>query len=174
MFGYSGLHYLRRIAAHLNIRGALPEPGGEDVPEDRVLKEYYALAGASGRSFFDRLFGRKSIVRDYDHLILHSDAEGYYVPQDFREVLFPPDRLGTPGGMLGSSHRLLEETTRLARAVELPLDTDPEADEVWEAAETQGEGDLLWQRFGVESFTCLRLYNAARCSIDHSAVIVFT
>ena len=26
MYGYSGLHYLRRIAAHLDLRGALPAP----------------------------------------------------------------------------------------------------------------------------------------------------
>jgi hypothetical protein len=31
MFGYSGIHYLRRIAAHLNLRGSLPETSGESA-----------------------------------------------------------------------------------------------------------------------------------------------
>jgi len=88
-------------------------------------------------------------------------------------VLFPPEELEIPGGMIGSSPRLLDETRRLAQAIELPLDMDPEADELWKAAETQGEGDALWQRYGVESFTCLRLYHAARHSIEHSAALVF-
>jgi hypothetical protein len=174
MYGYSGLHYLQRIAAHLNLRNSLPEPGGPDASRDPVVEEYCRLLGAEKNSFFGRLFRKKKIERQYDHLIFHSDAEGFYLPQDFREVLFPPEKLKIPGCMVGSSHRLLQETATLARAIELPLDMDPEAEAVWKAAETPGEGDLLWQQYGVESFICLRLYRAAKLSIKHSAVIVFT
>lgn len=161
MFGYSGLHYLRRIAAHLELRGKLPEPGDRDASKDPVLENYFDLVNSSRK-------------RGYDHLIYHSDAEGFYLPQQFDTVRFPPEELKIPGGMLGSSPQLLAEMKRLAQALQLPLDLDPEAEEVWEAADSQGEGDLMWQRYGVESFICLRLFHAAQHSIANSALIVFT
>ncbi len=37
MLGYSGLHYLRRIAAHLAAGRVLPPPGDDDAPEDPLL-----------------------------------------------------------------------------------------------------------------------------------------
>jgi hypothetical protein len=174
MFGYSGLHYLRRLAAHLNIRGKLPEPGDGEASKDPVLEEYYGMVEKSGGSLFGRMFGKKPKEREYAHLIFHSDAEGFYVPQDFREVLFSDENLKIPGGMIGSSQRLLKEMEKLARAIDLPLELDPEAEEIWEAADSQGEGEKTWQRYGVESFTCLRLYHGAKHSVAHSAVIVFT
>jgi hypothetical protein len=174
MYGYAGLHYLQRIAAHLNIRGSLPEPGGPDAPKDPIIDKYCRLLHAKTDSFFGRLLGKKNVERQYDHLIFHSDSEGFYLPQDFKEVLFPPNELEIPGCMVGSSYRLLQETCQLARAIELPLDMDPEAAEVWKAIELPDNGDLLWKRYGVESFTCLRLYRGAKCSIEHSAMLVFT
>lgn len=173
MFGYSGLHYLRRFAAHLNMRGRLPEPGDEDAFKDAVLESYSALFDAPAPSLVGRLFGKKPVSRAYDHLILHSDAEGFYLPQDFPEVLFPPESLAIPGGMIGSSHRLLAEVERLAASLELPLNLDPEDEEVWNAAGAQAESETRWKRYGVESFTCIRLYQAAKHSIEHSAAIVF-
>lgn len=173
MYGYSGLHYLRRLAAHLNIRGTLPEPGGQDAAKDPVLESYIGLFNAPAPSLVDRLFGKKAVSREYDHLIIHSDAEGFYLPQDFPNVLIPPESLAIPGGMIGSSHRLLAEIESLAAALELPLTLDPEDDEVWNAADDQGEAATGWKRYGVESFTCIRLYRAAKHSIEHSAAIVF-
>jgi hypothetical protein len=173
MWGYSGLHYLRRIAAHLDLCGNLPEPGDKDASRDAIVQEYYAPLEKPSSSLFRRLFGKKQVPRTYDHLMLHSDAEGYYLPRDFAHVLFPPSNYDIPGGMVGSSHRLLTETRQLAKALRLPLDMDPEDDEIWKAADSQGEGDLVWKRYGVESFTCLRLYHAAMHFINHSSVIVF-
>lgn len=173
MHGYSGLHYLRRFAAHLNLTGSRPEPGDQDASKDPVLERYYSLLNAPARSVIGRMFGRKTVSRRYDHLIYHSDAEGYYIPQDFPDVLFPPESLAIPGGMIGSSHRLLAEIEHLATALELPLTLDPEDEEVWNAADAQGESETLWKRYGVESFTCVRLYQAAKHSIEHSAAIVF-
>ena len=174
MFGYSGLHYLRRIAAHLNLRQKLPTPGDENASQDAVLQEYFGLLAKPKGSFLNRLLSSHKTLREYDHLILHSDAEGFYVPQDFESVLFPSEHLKIPGGMVGSSQRLLTETTKLAQALGLPLDLEPESEEVWEAAESQGTGETLWQRYGIESYTCLRLYHAAKHSVANSAVIVFT
>src|ERR1035438_8868305 len=126
MYGYSGLHYLRRIAAHLDLRGILPPPGEEDASEDEIMAEYYRLADQASPGFFGRLFGKRSRARTFDHLMLHSDAEGYYLPQGFRSVLFPADEFQIPGSMIGSSHRLHEECMQLAAALQLPPDLDPE------------------------------------------------
>jgi hypothetical protein len=152
MYGYSGIHYLRRIAAHLDLRGVLPPPGGQDASKDEVMDEYYRLADQQAPGRFGSLFRRTRRPRTFDHLLLHSDAEGYYLPQDFPSVLFPPDSFQIPGGMIGSSARLLEECKSLAAALHLPLDLDPEAEEVWEACAWQGQGDRQWRRYGIESF----------------------
>jgi hypothetical protein len=174
MYGYSGLHYLRRVAAHLELRGKLPEPGTQDAAQDSVLVEYFALLEKPSLSVFSRLFARKPKARGFDHLIFHSDAEGFYLPQDFVEVLFPPPERKISGGMIGSSQRLAVETARLAKALELPLTLDPESDEVFAAVEAQGEGEARWQRYGVESFTCLQLHHAAQHSIAQGAALFFT
>ena len=120
-----------------------------------------------------KLFAGKPLLRTFDHLLLHSDAEGYYLPQDFDPVLFPPKDYQIPGGIIGSSVKLKEECERLAAALQLPLELDPEGEEVWEATESQGEGDLQWQRYGIESFVCIRLYAACQRSLRNGAAIVF-
>jgi hypothetical protein len=174
MFGYSGLHHLRRFAAHVNLRGEIPCPGDENSSNNPVLNEYFALLDSPPPSFFGRLLGNKLTIREFDHLILHSDAEGFYLPQDFPEVLSPPETLEVVGGAIGSSHRLKIETESLAAALELPLDLNPDDERVWEASDSQGEGDTKWERYGVESFTCLRLHHAAVHSVKYAAAIVFT
>lgn len=175
LYGYSGLHSLRRVAAYLELRGKLPEPGTQDAAQDSVLAEYFALLEKPALSVFSRLFARKPKARSFDHLIFHSDAEGFYLPQDFEAVLFSPPELKIPGGMIGSSQRLAVETARLATALELPLSLDPESDEVFAAVEAQGEGEgeARWQRYGVESFTCLQLHQAAQHSIAQGAALFF-
>lgn len=191
---YGNLHYLRRMAAHINLRGSLPGPGSKDTLDDPVIREYYALIDAPPIKLFDKLRGKRPLVRTFDHLMFHCDSNGFYLPQDFAHVLVTPDELKVPGGMIGSSHRLLHETCMLAQAIDLPLDLDPESKEVWAACVSQGngeklrqrygkevwaawvsrgEGGKLWQRYGVESSTCLRLHCAAKHSIKHSAAIVF-
>jgi hypothetical protein len=173
MYGYSGIHYLRRIAAHLDLRSVLPPPGGEDAHKDKVVIEYNKLFDQGNAGLLAKLFRRSPKPRGFDHLMFHSDAEGYYLPQDFPSVLFPPERFEIPGGMIGSTVRLREECCRLAAALQLSLDLDHEAEEVWEAPETQGDSDVTWKRYGIESFTCLRLYKACEHSIKWQAAIVF-
>ncbi len=173
MYGYSGLHYLRRIAAHLDIEGKLPPPGDEQASKDPVLQRYYDAFDRPQPSPLGRWFVGTTTKRAFDHLIIHSDSEGYYIPQDFPSVLVPGPNFPVAGGMVGSSQRLFQECQRLAEALGLPLDIDPESDEMWLAPESQGKGDVQWKRYGVESFTCLRLYHAARNSIQTNAAVVF-
>lgn len=179
MYGYSGLHYLRRLAAHIDLKGSLPEPGNDTASKDPLIEEYYAQTEEPKVSFFSRLLGKKLKQNNerkgkFDHLMIHSDAEGYYLPIDFEEVLFPDEKYKIPGGMVGSSVRLLDECKKLADCLELPLDMDQESDELWEASDSQGEGNQKWERYGVESFTCLRLYNAALHSVKYKSLVLFT
>ncbi len=160
MWGYSGLHYLRRVAAWDALGRGLPQPGDYQSSDDPVVHEYNDCA------LEDRPLR-------YRHLMLHSDCEGYYVPQDFDEVIFPDDELGVAGCMIGSTHQLLAECVSLADILGLPLDIDPEADEVLPFVENQGQAGVGWQRYGVESFSCLQLINACKASIKSGALIVF-
>lgn len=156
MWGYSGIHYLRRLAAYLGQHLDVPGPAESDPAEDPVLADYYDL-WAPG----------------FEHLVLHSDAEGFYSPQDFESVIFPEEEISLPGGMVGSAPRLLQECLRLASWLELPPDLDPESEEVWEAAELQQQSGPKWKQYGIESFTCLRLIAAARASVSSGAALVF-
>lgn len=159
MWSYSGLHYLRRFAAHIDENGKPPTPGDENAAVDPILQKYYAEDGSAPECRFA-------------HLMDHSDTEGYYIPVDFPAPIHVPEDSEITGGIVGSSHRLLAECEELAKHLGLPADIDPESDAIWDAAENQGSGDG-WEKYGVESFTCLRLMHAARASIKNRSAIVF-
>ncbi|MEU1537476.1 hypothetical protein ABZ461_05000 [Actinacidiphila glaucinigra] len=159
MWGYSGLHTVRRLAVHLAAAGRLPEPldQAQRASDDPLLnKVYEALPGDPPGPF--------------DHLIHHSDCEGYYVPVDFSHVIVDKK---APGGYLGSSVRLLAETRRLAEALGLPEDLDPHSEEVFEVADAEEPATEGWRRYGVESYVCLQLLQAAKLSIATGAAIAF-
>ncbi len=156
MWGYSGLHYLRRLAAYIGLDKKVPGPGGDNPAGDPVLEEYYDY-----------------LAPGFEHLVMHSDSEGFYVPQDFEDVIYPREELGVGGGIIGSSVRLLSECKRLAAWLELPLDLDHESDEVWEAGESPESDGPRWKQYGKESFACIRLIRAAEASIESGAAIVF-
>jgi hypothetical protein len=108
MLGYSGLHYLRRVGAHIALGRTIPPPGDNNAANDPIL----------AREYWDRFTAGERLK--YQHLIVHSDAEGFYVPIDFERALVVT---GFPlvGGMLGSTQRWtcrpewMEKPTRLSR-----------------------------------------------------------
>jgi hypothetical protein len=166
MYGYAGLQYLRRVAAHLALKGELPPPGDDDAPNDAVLYDYHKI--------FDANFARGNATgMPFQHLIVHGDAEGYYLPVEFDDVIIPDASLEIAGGVLGSSHALLRECRELAQALELPADLSVDDEQLWFAPESQGEGETKWERYGVESFTCLRLIRACEASVETGAAVVF-
>ncbi|MGI5133719.1 hypothetical protein [Streptomyces sp. CA-106110] len=160
MWGYSGLHTVRRLAAHLAAGGRLPEPldRAQRATDDPLLSSVYnTLPGDHPGPF--------------DHLIHHSDCEGYYAPADFAHVIVDKK---APGGYLGSSVRLLAETRCLAEALGLPEDLDPHSEAVFEATDAEEPATEGWQRYGVESYVCLQLLQVAKLSIATGAAIAFT
>ena len=159
MWGYSGLHAVRRVAVHLGRTGILPDPLQEAhrAAGDPLLRKAYA-------EFPGELAG------PFDHLIHHSDCEGYYVPVDFGPVI-ADERLA--GGYLGSSVRLLAETRRVVSAVGLPEDLDPDSEEVIGACDAGPQASGGWRRCGIESYGCLWLIQAAKHSIATGAAIAF-
>ncbi|MET0626654.1 MAG: hypothetical protein ABW250_27220 [Pyrinomonadaceae bacterium] len=166
MLGYAGLHYLRRLAAHLALKGELPPPGEGDAASDPVLGDYYRI--------FDASFARgEAAGMPFQHLIVHGDAEGYYLPVEFEEVIAPDASLEIAGGTLGSSHALLRECRELAGQLELPEGLTPD-DEAFDAPfDDQGLGDAKWERYRVESYVCLGLIQVCEASIETGAAVVF-
>jgi hypothetical protein len=163
-YGYDRLHYLRRLAAHLALKGELPPPG--DGSDDPVLEDYNKIFDASLAQ------GRASGM-PFQHLIVHSDGQGFYLPVEFDDVLIPDASLEIAGEMIGSSHALLRECRELARALEMPESLSFE--EAWEAAHGEGEGEAeaTWERYGVESYACLGLIRACEASVETGAAVVF-
>ncbi|RSZ45970.1 MULTISPECIES: hypothetical protein [unclassified Variovorax] len=177
-FPYSFIHYLRRAYAHrLLSPDWVATPLADDVDPTADPKIQALLDGSES------------------HLLCHSDAEGFYVPVDFDDVLFDEecgdgedeaeegdadddrgeDELveevgGLPGGMLGSSYRLLEELVFVAPALGIRLEDGELSDE-----EAQRIDDLIEEDDGLyrEYVSWLLLYESARLSIEHGTAIVF-
>ncbi|HET7084822.1 MAG TPA: hypothetical protein VFI23_08635 [Rhizomicrobium sp.] len=166
MYGYSGLHLIRRLAAFHVYENRLPPPerNSSDPIIERLFEEQISASEDP-----------KKHLR-FQHLFWHSDCEGFYLPRDFERVVLDnadPQRPGL-GGMIGSSPRLLQECLELAGLIGLPAGIDPEASELWEAAydpRTEGE---LWQIYGVEAFGLARLIHACERSIKFQAALVFS
>jgi hypothetical protein len=76
-------------------------------------------------------------------------------------------------GSILSLLRQHAECSDLASALGMPVETDHESDEIWKLLETQGQGQLRWQQYGIETFTCLRLLAASEVSLRARAAIVF-
>lgn len=183
MYSYAGLHTVRRLAAYWALKGRLPTAGERagDAAEDPVLA---ALFQAQVRhhdrprstGLIARFISRPSAKPKFQHLLWHSDCEGFYVPQSFADVILDPAQPQRPalGGMVGSSVALLEECRELASLIELPADIDPVDEALWEAADSPSDGGARWTSFGVEAFCLSRLIKACELSIRHGAVVLFT
>ena len=152
---YSFVHHLRRAYAHRASQPtwiATPVAEGVDPTTDPALQAQLDLLES--------------------HLICHSDAEGFYLPIDFPDVIFAgPDDTDLPGGMLGSSHQLLKELVLVAPALGIHLSGDHLSDA--EAARIDG---LACKDKGLfrELSSWLLLYEAARRSIQYKTAIVFS
>ena len=123
------------------------------------------------------------------HLILHSDAEGYYVPIDFEQPIESDD---LPGRYLGSVQRLHDECSAIAARLSMPIGLDPEHPQISHAADLQWgntkEASLhnwnpfrriskqqwtgaLWESYGMETYGCLRLLAVCEASLRTGALV---
>lgn len=176
MVGYSGLHCLRRYAARLWARRR-PEPlrAGQDPSADPCLVRYYRRCDWTVGPAGVRMFDSSGWFRPrFDHLVFHGDADGYYVPIRMPGVLVTWREGSVYSEAIGSSFALRDECERLAKRIRVPLDLDPEGDVIWEAADDPKPDAGDWRAFGIEAFTVLRLYHAARRSVEARAVLAFS
>ncbi|OBZ96023.1 hypothetical protein ADU59_06485 [Pararhizobium polonicum] len=180
MWGYGGLHAIRRLAAYHVCEGRLPPQGSyEDYVSDPVIErldqEHLRSLDRRNGGLLKRWMSARRSIPKFQHLLLHSDCEGFYLPYDFQHVVFDnaqPQRDGI-GGMIGSSPRLLQECIELAALIELPKDIGVESEEIWKNADNPSAEGRLWQVYGVEAFGLVRLIRGCELSIKHSAALVF-
>lgn len=151
-YPYSFLHYLRRVAAHVAEKPgwkAEPFPDASDPANDPLLAKHY------------------SYIKN--HLLCHSDCEGFYLPILFEEVI-GDDRLLGLGGILGSSLMLKKELVAMAPALGIQLENDHLSNAGAESINREVEADApLW----IEKAVWISLFEAARLSIEHQAAICF-
>lgn len=174
MGNYSTLHYLRRTAAYICLRNALPKPGNDEAASDTVNEQWRMWATThQPKGLVATLFGERSPV-PFEHLMSHSDADGFYLPIKLARVVVASAQLDIAGGgLIGSSIALRDECVKVAGSLGLPLDTDPQSEEVQSAVAHQGEAESGWQRWGCESFACLSVYQAADASVKSGCALVF-
>lgn len=153
-YPYSFLHYLRRVYAHVALDPnwkLQPVGQGEDPAEDPVVEEI--------------------TERFESHLLCHSDAEGFYLPVDFLDVLFADDDTDVPGGMVGSSFQLMRELTAIAPNLGITLNggelEDADAGRLNDVIENE-------KAFWVETCVWFSLFEAARLSLKYRTAICFT
>jgi hypothetical protein len=162
MYGNEGIHSLRRVAAYLAAGRPVPPPAEEErrpAHLDDVVRAYYTAAT------------RNISTAAFPHLMLHSDAEGVYVPAELPAVVIADPALELEGGAIGSAAGLEAECLLVADALHAPLALDPDGDELWDAAHGVGSREG-WRRHGVECFTCLRLLALCRHSRESGAATV--
>jgi hypothetical protein len=160
--GYSSLHFLRRFAAALAVGGRIPAP---------LRRNANASNAPEIRAYWSRVVSPSS--RIYDHLMCHSDAEGYYVPVDFPNVLNADHAVPLTGGPLGSSVRLRDECQMLADHLELPAtDFDLDDDREWRRLK-KATPEAVWHHYPTEAFVCAALRTACDRSIELKAAVSF-
>lgn len=146
-YPYSFLHYLRRAYACV--------VEGKDVRLGDMTDADHDFVSNVTVDLMD------------SHLLSHSDAEGFYVPQPFRDPLCD-DRL--PGGFAGSIPQLLKELERVAPAIGIRCERGElaagEADKLEQVVD--GE-DVLYR----EKIVWFSLFEAASVCLAHGSLLVF-
>lgn len=145
-YPYSFLHYLRR--AYACVVEGKPMRTGEITERDMDFVQDLTV-----------------VVMD-SHLLSHSDAEGYYVPQDFADPLCD-DAL--PGSFAGSIPRLLKELERVAPALGISVvNGELAAGEADKLARVEDD-DVLFR----EKIVWFSLFEAAKLCMKHGTLLVF-
>jgi hypothetical protein len=161
----NGVEYLQRLAWELWRDKPLPKPGmDDDSIDDEVLHDmaehlidWFGATNKKGQSF--------------EHLCFHPTNRGYWIPVGMKRVLMVGKEFE---GCLGSSVRLRQELAVIADALELDLTMTHDDKKLWHARDNPGKGRAKWQKYGVASFNCLRMYRACQKSVELGAAITFS
>lgn len=152
-YPYAFLHYLRRFYARAtDDPNWVPTPvrEGEDPSADKIVDKQSNLFES--------------------HLLCHSDAEGYYLPIDFEDVVVDDDE-EICGGLACSSYRLMEELVSIAPKLGIELSNGELSDAA--AKKINEESTTEDSPFWIEKIVWLSLFEAARLSIEHKTAIRF-
>lgn len=145
------IHRLRRVVAHV-----IEEPNWRAVPPQ---DDESATA--------DEVYQRQSLIPN-SHVICHCEHDGFYVPIDFRPLLGDvQDEMS--GGLIGSSYRVFEELIACAASLDISFDGESLSDEQAHRISAASKTDPLRP----EKTVWLRLFEAARLSIEHGTAICF-
>jgi len=160
---YAVFHHLWRYAANLEVNGKPPAEPGTHPLDDPA----YIQAMEKPRTRFD-------------HLLRHSEENGYYYPIDFPEILnIVPEPESTGffkkvfGGSkatsmpisFGSAIRLKQELLEINEHLRVPIrDEAP--------SETYADG-IHGDEWGDEKWTWVVLYFMSRKAIEHGQIMVF-
>jgi hypothetical protein len=184
-YGYSGLHALREVAGLVWL--------GQDIPCDEILDGQQghaeqALSDAYVQylepqqqiGWLGRILGRSPQERrspPFTHLVMHSDAAGFYVPLDFPDPVMPLKMDGESDHIwpVGSVQRLQLELTELAQVLGLPDGLKHDDEELEQCLEEQApakEGPL-WKIQPIATHSLLLLREACAHSLTTGAAISF-
>jgi hypothetical protein len=175
MFGYRGLHDLRRLAVHLAV-GDEPEPikrHGQSA-EDSLLRSVYENWPIDPRDDGISFLNETLEPGPFDHLLYHSDADGFYVPIDFPRVIVRAMGESAEDLVIGSSVALARECRRIAAWLGIPDGLGFDDEQFWRAADDPPTIGPRWKQFGIESFGCRRLLDAADHSVERGMLLLFT
>ncbi len=181
MQGHYALHALREVAARIAAKEDLPKDRQIDGAETPGAEKHFAdvlehVLDPNRPGAIAKLFGSKRRLPEFAHLCFHSDSTGYYVPVDFKTPIIPKDVTPDTKHLwpLGSSQRLLQETTRLAKALVVPdgMTHDDNTLKRWREGEDETPS-APWQAHPVAAHACLILQDAARRSVKSRAAIHF-
>ena len=162
LYPSNGLAFLQRFAAYF-------ESGEDEVEEWPTPGDPATMNNPLEDEVWEDACAMLELL-PFQHLILHPPKDGYWVPVDFPDAIFPDEKLGV-GNQLGSSVRLKTECEGLAKILKLPLDLDPEDKSVLEAMYHPGKSRTRWKKYGVESHNLLALHRACEKSIALGAAI---
>ena len=174
MFGYRGLHDLRRLALHL-AAGDEPTPIGRTgvATDDPLVRSAYEHLPIEPRDEGIYLVNEHAAPGPFDHLLYHSDANGFYVPIDFPRVIVRAMGEFALDVEFGSSVALARECRAIGDWLGIPPDLGYDAERFWRAADDPPTVGPRWERFGIETYGCRCLLEAAERSIERGMLLVF-
>lgn len=167
--GYMPLHFLRAAAARLWSTGFLrPPPRGDDPAKDPLLSSYFdaSVSTAVERHRHTWLGTPDRGHGTFDHLILHSDAEGCNLSVAMDRPLEAD--VGDGYEIIGSVSGWLSECRRLAREIPVPSDVLRDPERAFAGWQEPG----LWGGLGVQVHALAILMAACRVSNRTGAALV--